>query len=171
MFTSSSTGVAVYAKAICGWYQTLHQEQRKDYCNPTGIEITVDLYRLGVPAAFQRYTELKTRLGESFSFSQPYWNFIAYQMLRRRDPTSGVALFELLTRIFPTSANAWDSLGDGYVAAGNSASALDSYKHALQIDPTLKSAKEAVTRLSSTSPTSPRSQRPSPKTRTLPPLE
>ena len=152
MLTSSSTGVAVYAKAICGWYQTLHQEQRKDYCNPTGIEITVDLYRLGVPAAFQRYTELKTKLGESFSFSEAYWNFIAYEMLRRRDPTSGVALFELLTRIFPASANAWDSLGDGYVAAGNRAGALGSYKHALQIDPTLKSAQEAVTRLSSSPP-------------------
>jgi CubicO group peptidase (beta-lactamase class C family) len=152
MFTSSSTGLAVYAQAICRWYKTLYDEDRPDYCKPSGLEIIVDLYRSGVSSAVQRYSELKTKYGQSFSFPQAYWNFIAYGMMSRHDPTSAIALFELLTQIFPESANEWDSLGDGYVATGNSSRALESYKHALQIDPTLKSAKAAVTRLSASAP-------------------
>jgi cytochrome c-type biogenesis protein CcmH/NrfG len=43
--------------------------------------------------------------------------------------------FQLNTRHYPRSANAWDSLGEAYVAAGDRAMAIESYTKSLGLDP------------------------------------
>jgi predicted Zn-dependent protease len=46
-------------------------------------------------------------------------NRLGYAFLQEKDPSSAVVLFKLNTKAYPDSANAWDSLGDGYEAAND----------------------------------------------------
>lgn len=65
----------------------------------------------------------------------------------RKDPKRAIEIFLFNTEEFPKSANLWDSLGEGYLAAGDKAKSLESYRRALEIDPTLASSLEAVKKL------------------------
>ena len=61
-------------------------------------------------------------------------NAYGYQFLAN-DPTKAVEIFKLTTQRFPKSANAWDSLGEGYASAGDKKNAITSFKKALSMNP------------------------------------
>tara|TARA_R110002051_G_scaffold181774_1_gene251261 strand:+ start:29419 stop:30858 length:1440 start_codon:yes stop_codon:yes gene_type:complete len=60
------------------------------------------------------------------------------------DIDSAIKLFELNTKLFPSIANTWDSLGEAYYKKGDKKKALENYKKALEIRPDLASAKKMV---------------------------
>ena len=62
-------------------------------------------------------------------------NWIGYEHLRRNDTTTALDVMKLNAASYPASANAQDSLGDAYLAAGDSASALAAAKRALELLP------------------------------------
>lgn len=68
-------------------------------------------------------------------------NSLGYESLSAKRFPEALAAFRLCAYAHPASANAADSLGDGYLAAGQKELALSSYQHALELvngDPTLK---------------------------------
>ena len=73
-----------------------------------------------------------TRFG--FGGAEGVINALGYDAL---DETPGEAriLFELNTRMYPASANAWDSLADAQLALGDSSAALASMRRALSLQP------------------------------------
>lgn len=77
-------------------------------------------------------------------------NAVGYSLLwRGRGPAAALAL-RLNARVFPRSANAFDSLGDCYERAGFVAAAVEQYRAALALAPGLRSAAEALHRLGAT---------------------
>jgi tetratricopeptide (TPR) repeat protein len=46
-----------------------------------------------------------------------------------------IAMFKLNTERNPKSANAWDSLGEGYALKGDKANAIKSFKKSLSMNP------------------------------------
>jgi hypothetical protein len=74
-------------------------------------------------------------------------NALGYKLLADRRLREAVAVFAVNADANPTSANAADSLGEAYVAAGDRAKAIDSYRHALQLDPKLESSRAALVQL------------------------
>jgi tetratricopeptide (TPR) repeat protein len=68
-------------------------------------------------------------------FSEAEMNDAAYDLARRENYKDALKLFELNTKAFPTSANVWDSLGEGYLMAGNKKDAILYYQKSLKIDP------------------------------------
>jgi CubicO group peptidase (beta-lactamase class C family) len=60
-------------------------------------------------------------------------NQLGYQLLQSEQHELAVQVFRLNTQLYPRSANCFDSLGDGQVAAGDPASALQSYRKALAV--------------------------------------
>ena len=58
-----------------------------------------------------------------------------------------ISIFKVNTELYKTDANAWDSLGEAYLKNGEEENALKSYKKALALDPTSKSAKEMIQKL------------------------
>jgi len=56
-------------------------------------------------------------------------------------------VFGINARTFPRSANAWDSLGEALLLAGNRDAGISAYRKALEIDPDFASSRQALERL------------------------
>ena len=75
-------------------------------------------------------------------------NQVGYAYLYgKKTPDKAVEIFRLNTELFPDVANIWDSLGEGYRQKGDIQEAIASYKRALELDPKLSSAQEALKEL------------------------
>jgi pimeloyl-ACP methyl ester carboxylesterase len=71
-----------------------------------------------------------------------------YDLLGSRSNIAAVKVFELNVALNPSSSNAYDSLGDGYAAAGDTASAIRTYTRALTLNPNAKHTAEKLKGLS-----------------------
>jgi len=77
-------------------------------------------------------------------------NMIGYNLLQSGIPgelEEAIAAFKLNTELFPDIANTWDSLGEAYLKKGNKKMAKKYYQKALELDPSLPSALEAMKQL------------------------
>ena len=74
-------------------------------------------------------------------------NTLGYRFLRDEMTDVAIAIFEVNTQQFPRSANVWDSLGDGYRAAGDLDAAIASYQKALEVDPTFEASRRNLEQL------------------------
>ncbi|MEL7488569.1 MAG: tetratricopeptide repeat protein, partial [Pseudomonadota bacterium] len=83
-----------------------------------------------------------------YDIRQPALNRLGYALLRRVNrPDAAIAIFEIAAQRFPDSANAHDSLGEAYRAAGRIDDAIKSYERALAIDPDMPSAIAAISEM------------------------
>lgn len=71
-------------------------------------------------------------------------NKVGYALLGAKQPEQAVRLFRRITEDFPDSANAWDSLAEGQLAAGDKAGARKSYQRVLQLLPDDAHAQEQL---------------------------
>lgn len=78
---------------------------------------------------------------------EPKVNALGYKLLADRRLREAVAVLTVNADANPASANAADSLGEAYAAAGDRAKAVENYQHALQLDPKLESSHAALVRL------------------------
>jgi len=67
--------------------------------------------------------------------TEPELNNHGYQLLGQAKYDQAIDIFKLATERFPKSANAWDSLGEGYVAKGDQKNAISSFKKSLGMNP------------------------------------
>ncbi len=63
-------------------------------------------------------------------------NQYGYQLLAAPQVDKAIETFELNTKRFPKSPNAWDSLGEGYATKGEKGKAIASFKKSLALNPT-----------------------------------
>ena len=63
------------------------------------------------------------------------------------DPEKASAIFALNTELFPEVANCWDSYGEVLRIKGDKKGAISSYTKALELQPQLMTAKEALKEL------------------------
>ena len=90
----------------------------------------------GVEAGIEEYERLKATEPETFSFSdESELNSLGYQLLGQGEKQAALRIFELNTREFPASSNAYDSLGEAYAKAGQKDRAIQAYSKALELDP------------------------------------
>ncbi len=85
---------------------------------------------------FSKAIEFFNRAIESDSSRQNAWNRAGYLALRMNKPDEAIKYFTGMTEVAPDNPNSWDSLGDGYKAAGNFEKALASYQKAVEINDT-----------------------------------
>jgi tetratricopeptide (TPR) repeat protein len=80
------------------------------------------------------YQDLMKQYGDS---SRYIWlhNSYGYFLLRQKLVLDAIVVFEKWTVLEPKNANAYDSLGDGYRAAGRLEEASSAHRKALEIDP------------------------------------
>jgi tetratricopeptide (TPR) repeat protein len=67
--------------------------------------------------------------------SEPEINGYGYQLLGQGQNDKAIEIFLTNTQRFPKSANAWDSLGEGYATKGDKENAIKSFKKSLSLNP------------------------------------
>jgi tetratricopeptide (TPR) repeat protein len=88
------------------------------------------------------YADAKTKFGDRV-VNEDLLNDVGFQLLGRNQ-TAAIAALKLNVTENPKSANAYDSLGEAYVAAADWKQATDAYKKSLALDPTNDNAKKAL---------------------------
>jgi dienelactone hydrolase len=89
----------------------------------------------GALKAAQLFRDARSRDPEAFLFPESMLNQIAYARLQKGDATGAVELFKLNAEASPKSANAQDSLADGYLATGQHELALAAAEKCLALLP------------------------------------
>jgi len=74
--------------------------------------------------------------GRSAAFGPFVLNGAGYSLLRAGKTADAVKLFEANVALYPDDANAYDSLGEGQMAAGLEEAAIANYRKSLQMNPT-----------------------------------
>lgn len=97
------------------------------------------------------YQMLSEKYGYSVS-SESTVNSLGYGFLSENMPDAAILAFETNTKNYPGSANAFDSLGDAYKAAGKRGQAKESYEKAVALaeknnDPVLETSKTKLAEL------------------------
>jgi tetratricopeptide (TPR) repeat protein len=98
----------------------------------------------GIEAAIDRYRYLREHARDTYNFEEQELNRLGYLLLEKRKAVEAVEIFKLNVEFFPESANVYDSLGEGYLAAGDFDRAVDNYRRSLEIYPDNPIAKAIV---------------------------
>jgi CubicO group peptidase (beta-lactamase class C family) len=88
----------------------------------------------GVEAALSLYSEMKTtRPAEAFD--EFVLNTLGYRMLRGDRVQDAITIFELNVAEYPDASNPYDSLGEAYLAAGDTVRAIENYQRSVELNP------------------------------------
>jgi predicted alpha/beta superfamily hydrolase len=78
------------------------------------------------------YDELSRRYGYKIVIEEVILNAMGYQALARAEYEKAIEIFKLAARLYPESANVYDSLGEGYEASNQLELAKENYEIAIQ---------------------------------------
>lgn len=88
----------------------------------------------GMAPAVSRYRALKSGQPHQYDFGEQELNLLGYHLLATSRVSEATAIFRLNTECYPESGNAFDSLGEAELAAGDTAAAVASYRRSLALD-------------------------------------
>ena len=91
----------------------------------------------GIDAAIAHYRDLKERFygRGAYDFGGGELNRFGYHLLGEGQHAAAVAVFRLAVEETPSSANAYDSLAEGYLESGENELAAIFYRKSLELDP------------------------------------
>ncbi|MCI0390060.1 MAG: tetratricopeptide repeat protein [Acidobacteria bacterium] len=98
-------------------------------------------------AFLKKYRQFKAAPANFYVHTGRAVNALGYQLMERNRLDDAITVFKLNTEAYPDSANAFDSLAEAYGRRGQREEAIKNYERALQLDPNLTSASEALRRL------------------------
>lgn len=112
------------------------------------MQYMTDLYRQGDQEKLMAETQrmIADPKYKFFDFEGEL-NSTGYRILASQDYNEAIQVFHFVTMLFPESANAWDSLAEGYLEAGNKEKAVEYYNKALAMDPDGPTGKNARQKL------------------------
>jgi hypothetical protein len=101
----------------------------------------------------RHFETVSKRLGATFVPREGAVNFYGYDRLYNDqfgiDVTRAIEFFELNVEYYPESSNAWDSLGEGYMARGQFERSITAYRRSLELNPQNTNAAEKLGELES----------------------
>ncbi len=99
-----------------------------DWNPPEELRLSGDLARLEA-----HYARLSQRMGYPIALPEDLLNRVGYMQLREKRLPQAIAAFERAVALYPASANAYDSLGEGLEAAGRLQEALARFERAVAL--------------------------------------
>lgn len=115
--------------------------------NKAQDEFHETLEQKGAAAAIRFYRARKAQHDRTVPFPEDFLNDVGYSLLSKQKNADALALFELNVAEHPESANAHDSLAEGYAISGNKEAAIAHYKKSLALDPSNTNAVQKLKEL------------------------
>lgn len=113
------------------------------------MQYMTDLYMAGETEKLgsETYRMINDPAYKFFDFEKEL-NKAGYRLLSGEQYEQAIAVFSFVTQMFPDSANAWDSLAEGYLKAGQNEKAIEYYNKAISLDkedgPTARNARKML---------------------------
>ncbi|WP_045690047.1 tetratricopeptide repeat protein [Hymenobacter sp. AT01-02] len=82
------------------------------------------------------------RRDPAYALPEDAINAWGYSLVEQGQLDNALAVFQLNVRLYPNSANTYDSLAETYAALGNKKMAFQHYTRALQLNPKNRTAAE-----------------------------
>ncbi len=101
----------------------------------------------GVQAAVAKLQSLSRSGSGGYAMREADLNRLGYELLQSRETEAAIAVFQVNVNLYPRSFNAYDSLGDAYVAKGDKVQAKSSFEKALQLNPSFEAARQKLRNL------------------------
>jgi len=111
--------------------------------------LLAEIDKRGIDAGLALYEDLRATAGTRYDLAEPELNSLGYTLLDRRRHADAIRVFERNVRQFPTSSNAFDSLGEAFYRSGRPAEAEQAYSRALELDPSNVNARATLLKLKS----------------------
>lgn len=102
----------------------------------------------GIDRAATQYQQLKSADPATYNFDEGELNTLGYRLIGAKQLKEAVRILQLNTEAYPSSSNAFDSLGEAYLDAGDKARAIASYRMAVKLNPHNAGAASMVEKLS-----------------------
>ncbi|MFH1195007.1 MAG: MBL fold metallo-hydrolase [bacterium] len=96
----------------------------------------------GCDAMITKYNEICS--SKKQYFIETDFNNWGYALLAEQKASDAINVFQINTNEFPASANAFDSLGEAYMIAGNKELAIKNYEKSLELNPNNTNAAEQL---------------------------
>ena len=74
-------------------------------------------------------------------------NIMGYQLLAGNEAENTIAIFRLNAELYPEMANTYDSLGEAYLAAGDTVNAVKNYRKSLELNPDNLNARQVLQKI------------------------
>ena len=117
--------------------------------NSWANKIIEDANTLGMAQAIASYKQIRdTKENHRFYFNESEFNSLGYYLLNNKRVKDAIQFFTLNAEEHPKSSNAFDSLGEAHMIAGNKELAISNYKISLQLNPLNDNAKQMIEKLS-----------------------
>jgi tetratricopeptide (TPR) repeat protein len=100
-----------------------------------------------IPAAINKYHDLKKNHPDDYNFKESQLNGFGYQLLQIGKTDLAIAMFKLNCESYPESANVYDSLGEACMVKGNKDEAIANYEKSLKLNPKNKNAEDNIKKL------------------------
>ncbi len=101
----------------------------------------------GIEAAKAHYHKLANEAPDEYIFGDGELNRLGYFFLQAKQVSQAIEVFKFNVELYPEVANTYDSLGEGYMIAGNKVAAIFNYRLSLEKDPGNENAVEMLKRL------------------------
>jgi len=89
----------------------------------------------GIEASVAQYRSLRTGNPNGFNFREAELSRLGAELLRQKKTNEAITVLKLNAEQYPQSFSVFDSLGDAYVAAGNTAEAMRNYQQSVTLFP------------------------------------
>jgi tetratricopeptide (TPR) repeat protein len=88
-----------------------------------------------VETAIKQYHELKANNMDDYGFVENALNNLGYQLIGINRVRDAIEIFKLNIEEYPDAFNPYDSLGEGYMIAGEKELAIKFYKKSIELNP------------------------------------
>lgn len=99
----------------------------------------------GIDAGISHFNTIKD--AENYSLSESEMNTIGYQLMGSDKVEAANKVFQLITEIFPTSSNAYDSFGESLMKLRKNDQAIKNYRKSIALNPNNLNAIEYLKKL------------------------
>jgi len=126
-------GAGIFGVAMFAWVPSLQAPfaQRKSIAETLGATVASG----GIDQAVKQYHDLKASTPNGYNFAEDELNTLGYELLHTRKFKEAVAIFQVNVEAYPRSGNAYDSLAEACLAAGDKMQALVYYRRSLELNP------------------------------------